>query len=291
MNLDAFEAWLVATGYRRQTVDATVADARQALAWDAEGRELPARLRPSAQRVLDYLDGVGSPDPALVEARGLFEALAEKPATDPRARRLARKARRKREARSIGDAEWQRLVAVIEHDPSTLGAALLVLAQTGLRVGDLLRLPRARLAEAQDTGRLRLEVKGGEERTLPLDGAPDAWGRLWVAWQGAGNLRTVAWLVAPRGDGDVSSKGAAYKALARHLGRLADEAEVTGRVHLHRLRRTVGVQALRVTEDVVAVQQLLGHASSQTTLGYLDEARPDRVAEVQRQVRARFAAR
>ena len=53
----------------------------------------------------------------------------------------------------------------------------------------------------------------------------------------------------------------------------------------------MGVQALRLTEDTVAVQQLLGHRSHQTTLGYLDEARPERVAELQRQVRERFSQR
>jgi integrase len=289
--LEPFQQWLERTGYREQTVRATLADVRQVLAWNANGRELPPRLRPSAQRVIDYLDSGG--DRVLRAERGIFDMLAEKPQVDPRARRLARRTRRKREARSIGDAEWQRLVARIEHDDSVAGIVLDVLTSTGLRVGDVLRIPRTRLAEAQHTDRVTIEVKGGEDRVLPLDGAPRAWSRLWAAWNaaGVGNLRTVAWLVAPGGDGDTSSKGAAYKAVQRKLATLADEASVTGRVHLHRLRRTVGVQALRISEDVPAVQQLLGHASPQTTLGYLDEARPERVASLQKQINERFTKR
>jgi integrase len=50
------------------------------------------------------------------------------------------------------------------------------------------------------------------------------------------------------------------------------------------LRRTVAVQALRITEDVTAVQQLMGHKSVQTTFGYISEARPEREAELRKQL-------
>lgn len=289
--LAGFGAWLARVGYREQTVTATLTDARQVVRWSAEARPLPARLRRSALRALDYLREAGpEADPALVAVRDALEGLsaAQDGPEEPRSRRLRGKARRKRRAASIGDAEWQRLLDEVEADEEPAGLVLAVLCATGLRVGDALRLTRRQADEARRTGRLSLEVKGGDERTLPLDGAPEAWDRLFAALDEA-KAKSVALLVAPRSDGDPSSKGAAYKAVERKLHALAEEAGVSGRVHLHRLRRTVGVQALRLTEDTVAVQQLLGHRSHATTLGYLDEARPERVAELQRAVRERFS--
>ncbi len=290
-DLPVFRAWLLRVGYREQTASATVIDVRQALTWSAEGRDLPPRLRRAAMRAVEHLARPGGErEPALVTEAALFERLAAAPEPEPRGLRLRGRARRKKVAKSLGDEEWQRLLASIDADQTPAGAVLGVLTSTGLRVGDVLRLPRRSLEEASRTGRVVLEVKGGDERTLPLDGAPEAWGRL-AALLAEARAKSVALLVAPRSDGDASSKGAAYKAVERRLHALAEEAEVGGRVHLHRLRRTVGVQALRLTEDTVAVQQLLGHRSHQTTLGYLDEARPERVAELQRQVRERFSQR
>lgn len=286
---DGLAQWLLAQGYREQTVELTLRATRQVLRWSAEGRALPPRLRPEARRVLDYLaSSQGAGDP-LATLAGPLEALAHAQPVDPRQRRLAGKKRRQRAASSIADGEWQRLLQEIAADPSPEAAVLDVLASTALRIGDVLPLPRERLRAALETRRLRLATKGGEERAVDLDGAPDAWARLWGAWSapGAGHP-TLALLVAPGGDGSPDSHGAAYAACARRLRVLATRAGLTGRVHLHRLRRTVGVQALRVTEDTVAVQQLLGHRSHQTTLGYLDEARPERVAQLQQQIRSRF---
>lgn len=289
LNLTPLERWLLAQGYREQTVELTLRAVRQVARWSAEGRPLPPRLRPEARRVLDYLDTPQGAEDALGALRDVLEPLAQAPALDPRQRRLAGRRRRKASATSLADSEWQRLLHEIEQDPSPEAAVLDVLASTGLRIGDVLPVARERLRAAMETRRLRLVTKGGDERTVDLDGAPDAWARLWAAWSAPGAGRaTLALLVAPSGDGSTDSHGGAYAAVARKLRVLATRAGLTGRVHPHRLRRTVGVQALRVTEDTVAVQQLLGHRAHQTTLGYLDEARPERVAQLQREIRSRF---
>lgn len=287
MNLDA---WMRSRQYREQTIDTTIQEARQVVAWTREGRPLPSRLRRSSLRLLEYLNTTGgSEEPALLAVRGELEALASaEPAEAEGSSRFHGRKRRKKVAASIPDADWQRLLDAIEADESPAGRVLDVLAATGLRIGDALRITRKQADEARRTGRVVVEVKGGDDRLLPLDGAPRAWARLFEALDAA-RARNVALLVAPRGDGDSSSKAGAYKAVERRLKELAEAAGTSGRVYLHRLRRTVGVQALRLTEDTVAVQQLLGHRSHATTLGYLDEARPDRVAELQRQVRERFA--
>ncbi len=281
--------WMRSRGYREQTIDTTVKEARQVVAWTREGRPLPPRLRRSALRTLEYLRRAGeAAEPALLDVQPELERLAAEPAPRLEDGRFRGRAKRKKLAQSIADADWQALAERVEADASPAGLVLGVLVATGLRNGDVLRLERRSLEEAARSGRLRLEVKGGDDRLLPLDGAPEPWARLIEAVSEA-KARTVALLVAPRSDGDTSASGGAYKAVERRLHALAEEAGVEGRVYLHRLRRTVGVQALRLTEDTVAVQQLLGHRSHATTLGYLDEARPDRVAELQRQVRERFS--
>ena len=116
----------------------------------------------------------------------------------------------------------------------------------------------------------------------PIAGAEDAWERL-RPMLGAGYGNVATW-VCSRGNGSPEAGQGAYKAVSRQLSTLAGMAGVSGRVHLHRLRRTVAVRALRATKDVGAVQQLLGHSHPATTHKYLDEAREDDVAELQRQL-------
>jgi site-specific recombinase XerD len=80
---------------------------------------------------------------------------------------------------------------------------------------------------------------------------------------------------------------AAYKQIDTRLKQVAREAGLTERVHLHRLRRTVAVRALAQTNDIAAVQQMLGHRSIQTTARYVDEARPEALAGIQQSINPR----
>ncbi len=204
----------------------------------------------------------------------------------PKNRGRGRK-KRKKTARSFGDGEWQLLCTAIEQNDTPEARVLEVMIGTGLRIGDVLRLTKRRLRNAERSGRLYIEQKGGEDRLVLLSGAPKAWQHLSAAWAGDG-AKTVASLVSPEGNGSARAGGAAYRRVTRRLKQLAAAVGIDGRVNSHRLRRTVGVQALRVTEDVPAVAQLLGHRSMNTTMGYLDEARPDRVAELQQQLKEKF---
>jgi len=207
-------------------------------------------------------------DPVLTRNVGIFLAEHEnQKATEKKSIEKRREAqtRRKLAARSIPDAEWQHLYDVLLEDSMKRGGAipavLLTLMATGLRIGDLLAIPCSALLEAKRTNQVRFDAKGGEWRILPI---------------------------APPKDTRASGEGPAYKRVRRALLRAAGRAGVDGRIYLHRLRRTVAVQALRVTEDMPAVQQLLGHRSMLTTSTYLDEARPDAIGNVQRRIREKF---
>lgn len=277
MNLTDFERWMRETQeYRDSTITVELSNTRRLLRLLAEHAPLPLSLRLTAQRLDTFAaDRQLALEP---ELRSAVDALLEE---EPKKRR--RKRKRKKEARSFGDEEWRRLWLVVAQDETLPARVLEVMMSTGLRVGDVLRITRRALRRAFETGTLMVEQKGGEERFVRIDGAPDAWGRLLQAWKGQPGS-TVAHLLSPESDGSTRAGDSAYKRVSRRLVTLAKRAGVQGRANTHRLRRTVGVQALRLTEDVPAVQQLMGHKSHHTTMGYLDEARPDAVAELQRKL-------
>jgi len=281
MDYDDLERWMRETReYRSSTIRAGLSDVRRLLRLVARGQPLPATLRLAASRLAQYADDRGL---ALDhELQSAVDALTNEPPL-----RRGRRTRRKKPAQSLGDEEWRRLWAHVLADSAVQARVLEVMMATGLRIADVLRITRRALTHAMDSGTLLVEQKGGEERYVRIDGAPDAWGHLLQAWQGKPGA-TVALLVSPDGDGSTRAGDSAYKRVARRLRRLAKSAGISSRVHTHRLRRTVGVQALRMTEDVPAVQQLLGHRSFHTTMGYLDEARPDAVADLQRKLRDRY---
>jgi len=281
MDYDDLERWMRETReYRSSTIRAGLSDVRRLLRLVARGQPLPATLRLAASRLAQYADDRGL---ALDhELQSAVDALTNEPPL-----RRGRRTRRKKPAQSLGDEEWRRLWAHVLADSAVQARVLEVMMATGLRIADVLRITRRALTHAMDSGTLLVEQKGGEERYVRIDGAPDAWGHLLQAWQGKPGA-TVALLVSPDGDGSTRAGDSAYKRVARRLRRLAKSAGISSRVHTHRLRRTVGVQALRLTEDVPAVQQLLGHRSFHTTMGYLDEARPDAVADLQRKLRDRY---
>lgn len=202
-------------------------------------------------------------------------------------------------AQSVPDEAWVKLLrwleAPKEDAEAGIAAAVLCLeAETGLRVGDVLRIPVRDLDAGMEVGRIELEQKGGGRRVLYVAGAGEAWKRLQrgcgVAQLAAAfhkrRITNVASCMCP--SDDVSSSGCAYKRCERLLKQAQKELGLD-RLHTHRLRRTMAVQALRLTGDVHAVGEALGHTpGSKATHTYLDEARPERVAELTKQVREKF---
>ena len=285
MSLRDFEAWLKREGYARSTIHGTLKGAVRLL--DDPHSELPAYTRSVAKRMLAYADAADATWGTEIDAK-LQQLTA--PVDEGLSRMQKRKrnrTKRQKLAQSYPDGAWKKLYAEVRADKTPAGAVLHVMMATGLRIADVLRLNRQRFTAARTTGRLRLVQKGQGERVLRLDGAPKSWGHLHRAWEGNG-AETIAHLVSPGGDGSPLAGAAAYQAVKRRLKKHHRMLKLPGRAHLHRLRRTVGVQALRVTEDIPAVQQLLGHASWKTTMGYLDEARPDDVATLQKKLRDKF---
>lgn len=268
-----FNDWLKAERYRDTTIRGThrgLERARQSYM-----RRIPENAHAAIATYLRWFDQYGG-------TAGKFETrlrvLGFTAAT--RGPRVARK--RKREARSFETDDWVKLRELIMTDGNAASRVLAVLMGTSLRIRDVLAITRHQLSKGFKRGTFHIEVKGGRIVPKPLAGAEDAWNRLTPLL--STKYRNVAVWICPRGDGSPEAGQGAYKAVSRRLSVLAHQAEVRGRVHLQRLRRTLAVQALRATKDVGAVQQLLGHSHPATTHRYIDEAREEDVADLQRQL-------
>lgn len=278
MNLERFEAWLRDQGYQESTVRLSLTEARQIERLYKSGDVLRADLRWTGKRMI-----------AAGVATG--QMAAQITALAPRKERALggrkRKVRRKADARSIDDAAWRSLFAIVRADPADEARVIEVLMAHGKRVGDVLRVEREELRRALKTGVLTSTQKGG---VAVVDRIDETWTRLWAQWQAdEENKRaeSIAGWLCPTNPSALPGSGA-YKRTHRKLKTLAKQAGINERVFLHRLRRTVAVQALREEKDIGVVQQLLGHASPHTTMHYIDEARPDDVEATRARVRKRF---
>ena len=287
-HVEAFQAWMLAADYRPLTANAYAS--RVASIMDTK---LDHNSRYAARSYLSFIRFHRYHEEPEVLAR--LDQAAAAPVDETAGlssvqvrRKRQRDAKRKLAAKSFSDADWASLLAAVQADDSVEAAVIGVLMTTGLRIGDCFAITDTQLVEGFASGRILVPTKGGEYRELPIFGAEDAWRTLDEAWTNNTRAGTVLELVQP-GGGAYYSGHPAYQRVAQKLRELAEKAGIEGqRVHPHRLRRTLAVQALRETGDVGAVQQLLGHASSRTTLGYLDEARPDDVAKLQQKIQQKY---
>lgn len=279
-------AWLAARSYSGKTVADTLGDLQLACRRVDEHEVLPERLRTAVRRLEAAADDTR--DATLLQ---LFRKLA--PALPARvvAPRFhgagAKRAESAREARSFEDDAWDLLVAKLQSATDPASRALLVMSRTGFRVGDMLRLERADIAVAAKTGKLRVVLKGASVRTVDVAGAAEEWAALFAAFLASPALDIAHW-VSPGCGETIHGASGAYQRMRRTLRTVAQDAGLTEAVWTHRLRRTVGVRAYRVTEDVLAVRDLLMHRKPATSLGYLSEARPDRVADLQQKIRGKI---
>jgi integrase/recombinase XerD len=159
-----------------------------------------------------------------------------------------------------------------------LHALLELLYGTGLRVSELVALPRsaARAQAGQEDGLIVVKGKGGRERLVPLSRPVRRAIALYqaiLAEKPAGRSRAAPspWLFpADSGSGHLTRQ-----AFARDLKALAGAAGIAGhRVSPHVLRHAFASHLLHNGADLRIVQELLGHADIATTQIYthvLDE--------------------
>ncbi len=201
-----------------------------------------------------YADGLRDDDPcATIDSPRQGRPLPRHLSEDEVEQLLAAAGRR-------GGAGGTRLVALLE-----------VLYATGLRVSELVGLPRSALS--RDSQMLIVRGKGGKERMIPLgDAAAEALAAYGaVRGEFAAKGRESPWLFPSRSrDGHLTRAR-----FAQMLKVVALEAGLdAARVSPHVLRHSFASHLLAHGADLRALQQMLGHADIATTQIYthvLDE--------------------
>lgn len=157
-----------------------------------------------------------------------------------------------------------RLLAAADRHSQRMAALLWLLTSAGLRITEALAADVDTLALVRGHRTITVVGKGRRTRTVAIP--PDAWHRLEAYVDG----RTAGPLFLTEARDRRWHRADAYRAVRRLGGRAGID-----RLHPHVMRHTAATLALDAGESVDTVQDLLGHASPQTTMRY--RAARDRV--------------
>jgi site-specific recombinase XerD len=191
-------------------------------------------------------------------ARGLLGHLG--PGRPRAGGRLVRQPRRLPESLPAGDVEAFAASLRTHRDR----AIVLVMLLGGLRSAEVRSL---KLADV-DMGRRRLRVigKGGKERHIPVDKAFFTELAAYLRLERPPGLATAECFVVLRGP---TSGAPMTEAGLRSLFRRHRDASGAIRVRPHRLRHTYGTELAAAGIDLLALRELMGHASPDTTASYV----------------------
>src|ERR1051326_915178 len=267
----SFERWLLDVGYRPATAKKTASSVATVRRYFERTGKLPKISHPTAL-ALGKLMHFSPDDPLSRALRGVVEPCA--PAPMPRRFTLER--------RSFGDGDWQRLAAALASSPLPEHRVLPLMVHMGLRIGETLGIDIASLDRALQSGLLFLERKGGHRVAVPLGGAVEPAQAIATHFDRRFEM-LCQWIQHDKRATPLAAEGA-YQRCRRALSALCAALGLDGRHNLHRIRRTVAVQALRLTHDKKAVQDLLGQSSPKSTDQYTDELREMDVAALQAQL-------
>ncbi|HEY3088427.1 MAG TPA: tyrosine-type recombinase/integrase [Jatrophihabitantaceae bacterium] len=174
--------------------------------------------------------------------------------------RLVREQRRLPESLPPGDVE-EFLTSLGTHRDRAMVLAMLL---GGLRSAEVRGL---RLADV-DFGRRRLRLlgKGNRERLVPVDAAFFAELTAYLRLERPARLSTAECFVVLRGPtvGAPISEAGLRSVFRRHR-----ELSGAARVRPHRLRHTYGTELAAAGIDLLALRELMGHVSPETTAGYV----------------------
>jgi integrase/recombinase XerC len=143
-------------------------------------------------------------------------------------------------------------------------AMVLAMLLGGLRSAEV----RGLLLRDVDQGRRRLRVvgKGGRERAVPVDAAFFAELGAYLRYERPPGLATAECFVVLRGP---STGNPVTEAGLRSLFRRHRSSSGALRVRPHRLRHTYGTELAAAGIDLLALRELMGHASPETTARYV----------------------
>jgi len=171
-----------------------------------------------------------------------------------------RQPRRLPESLPVGDVEAF-VASLRTHRDRAMVLAMLL---GGLRSAEVRGL---KLADV-DMGRRRLQVigKGGKERHVPVDQAFFTELAAYLRLERPPGLSTAECFVVLRGP---TTGAPVTEAGLRSLFRRHRQASGAIRVRPHRLRHTYGTELAAAGIDLLALRELMGHASPETTASYV----------------------
>jgi integrase len=173
--------------------------------------------------------------------------------------------------------EWFRVIDAIR-DYQDLGdamrAVLGMMAMRGFRCGDVMRMKRAEISAALETGTLSFEAKGSKRLEFAVIDTfrphLEALAAIDTRW-----TRVEDTVVAERSLPERRHR-AALRAVQRALAAVAASVEIDG-VYPHRLRRTYATEYLRSLtgdpEAVVKLMQHMGWSNIATAMEYVNHQR------------------
>jgi integrase/recombinase XerC len=262
MPADVF-AWVDWQGARRDGGEKVVALRRTAAASTVNRRVAAVRA------FFEYLVMAGArtdnpvPSPRRGQglrptARGLLGHLG--PGRPRAGGRLVRQPRRLPESLPAGEVDAF-VASLRTHRDRAMALAMLL---GGLRSAEV----RGLLLRDADLGRRRLRVigKGGKERHVPVDRAFFAELAAYLRLERPAGLATLECFVVLRGP---TAGEPVTEAGLRSLFRRHRAASGATRVRPHRLRHTYGTELAAAGIDLLALRELMGHSSPETTASYV----------------------
>jgi integrase/recombinase XerC len=263
MPADVF-AWVDWQGARRDGGGKVVALRRRTAAASTVNRRVAA-----VRAFFEYLVMTGAradnPVPSPRRGQGLRPAarglLGHLGPGRPRAGgRLVRQPRRLPESLPAGEVDAF-VASLRTHRDRAMALAMLL---GGLRSAEV----RGLLLADADMGRRRLRVigKGGKERHVPVDRAFFAELAAYLRLERPPGLATPECFVVLRGP---TAGEPVTEAGLRSLFRRHRAASGATRVRPHRLRHTYGTELAAAGIDLLALRELMGHSSPETTASYV----------------------
>lgn len=132
--------------------------------------------------------------------------------------------------------------------------------ETGLRVGDLLKLTTKQVIQLKSRKEKVLKVKEGKTDKIRSINIKNCYDEVYTY---ANQLKSE-WLFPSRKGDKAISPTQAY----RQLNKAGEWAEITG-IGNHTLRKTFGYHFYRATKDVAMLQRILNHSHPEITLRYI----------------------
>lgn len=166
--------------------------------------------------------------------------------------------------RPLEEDQVRSLLAAIDPRTATGSrdlAILLLLLDTGMRLGELAGLTLAQGELALRDGMLKVFGKGARERLVPVGGTAQNALRRYLHLHRPQAFAAALFLGS-------SGQPLTSEGIRQAIRRVSQRAGVPG-VHPHRLRHTAAVTFLRAGGDVFALQRILGHSTLAMTRNYV----------------------